>query len=384
MFGRLDGIYIASVTKAGCLTVHDFDVLFCGYSKNIVGTKEDEGKQLLHIDVSQQLDVVRWNLANQDEVACTSTQSSEVKIFDIGYVSSEPVEVLQKKPSVTIHGCNVLKGLSDIAFPSNDSSRLFASDLHGAINMWDRRINHLPCLELTSSSSNALSSIKLTGDDQVIFGASKNGIIYSWDLRGGRSSAFQFNKEAFNSPMMSLKLASQLEKIEHLKAQSNIVSKEVHSIEINPSCPHQLAFHLDDGWSGVLDLYTWQVTHIHCPPPAWLENAADMSCASCSRKPSWLPSHSIYAVGSSSSNGLYLLDFYPDCSSPCHVDYDEHIQGISKIKRPSKQNSFIPLQEGITACTTHPLNGAIVAGTKLSSLLVVGQKSMSRGDEDEG
>jgi hypothetical protein len=29
----------------------------------------------------------------------------------------------------------------------------------------------------------------------------------------------------------------------------------------------------------------------------------------------------IYAVGSSSYDGIYLLDFHPDTSSACHVDY---------------------------------------------------------------
>ena len=29
----------------------------------------------------------------------------------------------------------------------------------------------------------------------------------------------------------------------------------------------------------------------------------------------------IYAVGSSSNNGIYALDFHPDTSSACHVDY---------------------------------------------------------------
>lgn len=33
-----------------------------------------------------------------------------------------------------------------------------------------------------------------------------------------------------------------------LQAQSNIVPKEIHSIDVNPTCPYQLAFHLDDGW----------------------------------------------------------------------------------------------------------------------------------------
>ncbi|KAJ0469925.1 hypothetical protein HanIR_Chr14g0713191 [Helianthus annuus] len=61
-----------------------------------------------------------------------------------------------------------------------------------------------------------------------------------------------------------------LNKIRPLKAQSSILPKEIQSININPSCPYQLGFHLDDGWSGVLDLHNFQVSHIHCPPPTWL------------------------------------------------------------------------------------------------------------------
>lgn len=36
-----------------------------------VGLKEDQSKHLLHITLPQQLDAVRWNLANQDEVQFT-------------------------------------------------------------------------------------------------------------------------------------------------------------------------------------------------------------------------------------------------------------------------------------------------------------------------
>ncbi|GFP84948.1 protein tesmin/tso1-like cxc 2 [Phtheirospermum japonicum] len=75
--------------------------------------------------VCQQLDVVRWNLANQDEIACTSMKSSEVHIYDIGYISSEPVEVLRKRPNITVHGFNVHKGFSDIAFSSDENSRRY-------------------------------------------------------------------------------------------------------------------------------------------------------------------------------------------------------------------------------------------------------------------
>ncbi|KAE8721614.1 Transducin/WD40 repeat-like superfamily protein isoform 3 [Hibiscus syriacus] len=126
---------------------------------------------------------------------------------------------------------------------------------------------------------------------------------------------------AGHPPLVSLKLVSMLSKIGSLKAQSDIVPKEIHSIDLDPSCPYQLAFHLDDGWSGVLDIYNLRVTHVHCPPPAWLTGASISSDLLYLRKASWLPASSIYAVGSSYDSGIHILDFYPDTSSPSHVDY---------------------------------------------------------------
>lgn len=61
------GIYLASVTKSGCLTVHDFEELYSQVSLKTSIVKEDETKQVLHISPCQPLDVVRWNLANQVE-----------------------------------------------------------------------------------------------------------------------------------------------------------------------------------------------------------------------------------------------------------------------------------------------------------------------------
>ncbi|KAK2974784.1 hypothetical protein RJ640_026760 [Escallonia rubra] len=94
----------------------------------------------------------------------------------------------------------------------------------------------------------------------------------------------------------------------------------------------------------------------------------------------------IYAVGSASNDGIHLLDFYPDPSSPCHVDNVECMDSLPKDNIQRKQNWFVPLSEGVTACASHPLNGTIVAGTKMdpkafiddllqqSSLLMISQK----------
>ncbi|XP_050371547.1 uncharacterized protein LOC126789434 [Argentina anserina] len=372
------GIYLASVTKSGCLTVHDFEILYCQSTEPSLRLEEDEAKHVLHLSVAQQLDFVRWNRANQDEVVCTSMKRNEVLVFDISYISSTPSEVLKTKPRPGILGSNFQKGLSDIAFTSCEDSRVLAADTDGVIHIWDRRTSTVPYLELTTNSRGSLNSIQLNAEDQIIFGAGRHGVIYAWDLRGGRTSSFfKGSKEGSRPPLTSLNLSSMLEKIGPLKEQSAIVSKEIHSINLDPGCPHQLAFHLDDGWSGVLDVHNLEVTHIHCPPPAWLNDSVD-SDLSFLRKPSWLPTNSIYVVGSSTDSGIHILDFYPDSSSPSHVDYDENANRLSGVKdHQAMQNRFIDLSEGVTACAVHPLNSTIIAGTKHSSLLMVSQTHKS-------
>ncbi|KAL8129321.1 hypothetical protein V2J09_018476 [Rumex salicifolius] len=373
------GIFLASVTKSGCLMVHDFESLYC-MSNERPKFLEDETKHLLHIFPCQQLDAVRWNPANQDEVACTSLKRNEVLIFDIAYISSEPIEVLRKRPTLSIHGSDTHKGFSDVIFPTNGDSSVIASDTHGSVHVWDRRANNLPCLELATNSRAALNSIELHYDNQIIFGADKHGVVHIWDLRGGRiSTAFISNKEPYALPLASIKLASLLERIELLKAQSDIVMMEIHSIDKDPSSAHRLAFHLDDGWSGVLEVSSTKVTHIHCPPPAWLNDSNLSANLSYLRKPSWISATGIYAVGSSFNDGLYLLDFCPDPSSPSHVDYRDDKASTFRVR----QNRFVATSEPITACAVHPSNGSIVAGTKQASLLLVSQKQKSWKGEDD-
>ncbi|KAI3791876.1 hypothetical protein L2E82_05740 [Cichorium intybus] len=162
------GIYLASVTRSGCLTVHDYESLYCRSNQHVPRLEEDEGKQLLHISLSNSVDVVCWNPTNQDKVACTSLSHNEVHIFDIGYISSEPTEILRKRPTVTVHGSNVHKGLTDIAL-FNDDTRVLASDTCGAINIWDRRAGNFPQTWLTTNANSSLTSIQLNGDQTSQF-----------------------------------------------------------------------------------------------------------------------------------------------------------------------------------------------------------------------
>ncbi|XP_058729955.1 uncharacterized protein LOC131602027 [Vicia villosa] len=375
------GIYLASVTRSGCLTVHDFEALYCRTNK-LTCLQEDESKLLLHLSPDHQLDVVKWNPLDQNEVLCASMKRNVLLIFDVAYMMSEPIDELRTRNTATVSGSNIPKGLSDVAFASNDS-RIFASDTHGTVNVWDRRAKGLPCLELTSASFGTLNSIQLDAENQIVFGAGRHGIVYVWDIRGGRAStSFLTHKEICHPPLTSVKLATLLEKIGSLKAQAEIVPKEIHSIGLNPSFPNQLAFHIADGWSGILDIHNFKVTHIHCPPPAWLNDSYASLDQTDLRKPSWLSTCSIYLAGSPVNCGLHMLDFYPSISSPCHVDYKEDIPEFSSSTKQKNQNRFIPLTEEVLSCAAHPLYNAIVAGTKGTSLLVVSQKRKSCKGED--
>ncbi|BAS79507.1 Os02g0591600, partial [Oryza sativa Japonica Group] len=368
------GIYLASVTASGCLTVHDFETLYCSTYGPSRGLPDESSNYLLHISNSMPLCAVRWNPANQDEIVCVSRQTDMVLLFDIGCVSSTPTEILRKGRSRYPVLSEFRKGLTDVAFSSDDKSWLFASGLDGAVFMWDMRLSKKHCLELIGHPESQFSSVKLNIDNRTVFAATKEGTVHAWDLRGGRASAaFQSHNEV--QQLSSVKISTLLGKIPSLKDQTNIVSSEILSIDFNPSCSYQLAFHLDNGWSGALNINTLSVSHLHCPPPDWLEHMNFM-WQKLHRKPTWLPTSSIYAVGSASNTvGMHLLDFHPDTSSACHVDYNEEIRG-SDEKKPAA-NKFIPSSQRVVSCAAHPFCHTILAGTQFSSLLVLSQKQES-------
>ncbi|OEL37097.1 hypothetical protein BAE44_0001882, partial [Dichanthelium oligosanthes] len=303
------GIYLASVTFSGCLTVHDFETLYCSIYGRSCSMPDDSSNYVLHLSNRIPLNAVRWNPGNQDEIACTSSQSDKVFLFDIGYVSSAPTEVLQKgKSKFPALYSESRKSLTDIAFTSDDESRIFASGLDGAVYMWDRRSSKMHCLELVAPPESQFNTVKLSVDNRV-------------------------------QQLSSVKISTLLGKIASLKEQSNIVSSPILSIDFNPSCSYQLAFHLDDGWE-----------------------STDLVLQKQLRKPTWLPTSSIYAVGSSSYDGIYLLDFHPDTSSACHVDYKEETRSFEE-NQPA-ENKFVPLSQRVLSCAAHPLSHTIIAGTQ--------------------
>ncbi|MFS8011886.1 putative WD40-repeat-containing domain superfamily [Helianthus anomalus] len=119
---------------------------------------KDEKKQLQHFSLFggglyNSISAVRWNPSNQDEIAYTSPRSDELTIFDIGY--SQEVQC-------TCH---------------DTLNRVLASDISGAISMWDRRASVHPQRVLTTKKITGLTSIQSLGDQiYAVASTSSNGL----------------------------------------------------------------------------------------------------------------------------------------------------------------------------------------------------------------
>eukprot|EP01018_Ginkgo_biloba_P032868 Gb_38261 [translate_table: standard] len=277
-------------------------------------------------------------------------------------------------------------GLSDLTFSCNDKFRVLACGVDGNVHQWDRRASKFSCSVISvPSPSSPLNSLQLSAEEQVVFAGSENGNVYAWDLRGGRSSAaFLSHKEVYHPPLTIVKIASLLEKISSLKAQTEIGSSGIQSINLNPCCGYQLAFHLNNSWSGVLDLNSFEVTHIHCPPPPWQrEEAPTMYSCFHKRKPAWLPTDSVYAVGSTLENGINILDFSPNSKSCCYVDYhSDETQTSIEEEDGHSLNKLLQASESVVVCAAHPLNTSIIGGTEGTSLVLIAQKLISTSREE--
>lgn len=362
------GVYLVSVSSTGTLAVYDYESLYCHSQDSNNGMVMPVVQLLLH----QKLQAVCWNPNNPDEVACVSSWGSKVYCYDISRVSNNPSEVLkvnsmwEKKFGST--------GLFDVSFCKFNANRVLACGRDGDIHVWDKRTSLTSQSIFSWRQGGYFNSLELARDEQVVYVGSSLGQIHAWDFRGGRSAAaFVTPSEVYNPPFATWKVATLLGRIPSLRAQTEIVMSGIQSINLNPCCDQQLAFHLNNGWSGVVDLSTFQVTHIHCPPPPWLyverDEGMPTDTSMLQKRPTWLLSNSVYVCGSSSSSKISFLNFKLGPDSPHHVE--------ENVKREPISNVEMSVSEPIVACAAHPMNDDIIAGTERASILLIGHKSKS-------
>ncbi|KAJ7299661.1 hypothetical protein O6H91_Y181700 [Diphasiastrum complanatum] len=313
------GIYLACVTSNGSLSINDYEILYCC---SMEGYKVEPVKPIVEISTRQRLEAVRWCPFNLDEVFEAKYRSWP------GHQSGR-------------------YGFLDLTYAKQKDSRIFASGVDGKVHMWDRRAGEASYGALSSyPAAGSLITLQLSRDEQLIYAGSEGGNIYAWDLRGGKVST------AFATPR---------------EAQTSIVKSAVRSISLSPSCGQHLAFHLDNSWSGLLDLVSLEVTHIHCPPPPW---EVHQTCI-LRKRPAWLSAHSVYAVSSDLGSYLNLLDFSPGPKSQYHVKYGSCEADLRSDVTRDQPPNLLQVSKPVSALACHPFNDHLVAGTEAGSLLLL-------------
>lgn len=284
------GIHLASATRSGCLTILRFDNLYCSiYGPNSGWIGE---KNCLHICTYYEFDAVRWNPMNEDEVICTSYNLDQILIYDVNCPSPEPIRTLEKGVNSNPRAF----GFSDITFSSSGASRLFASGCDGTVYMWDMRLDNLPALRLFTSRRLRqrfnLNSIETGAEDWKIFGAYNFGEVLFWDLRTGTRSSTEVppadNFDVVNAVDNFAPYLATNRRPSLTDFHKAFDTKEIYSIRRDPSYSEQLAFHLETGGSGVLDIRTKTITQVHCPI---FDDTYKKSY--CRQRPAWMPGNSV-------------------------------------------------------------------------------------------
>jgi hypothetical protein len=299
---------------------------------------------------------VRWNPADENVIATACSTSKTVNLFDLQQTQGRPKQSLSLPVSIS-------GGAGDIAFfGSGGSGSGSGSNRHsnsgslpgggyilliggptGQAFIWDVRMSGPPAVTLHSTRGGAVTSVALIENDHAVVAATQGGDIKAWDLRGGSGGALRFGGIIHHHPILTavdLRLA--LLDVPNLAEQAGSVpSCAVHAMTLNPRAPHRAGFHLGCGWSGVLDLRTKQITHLHAPPQPLVDEqptAADgaramvlwaqMAAPQLRRRACWTADGRRFAVPSRQKDALLLLDFAESKHAGCYALLEEEDEDL--------------------------------------------------------
>lgn len=325
------------------------------------------------------LQSVRWNPADENVVGAASSTSRAVHIYDLQHTQGRPKQVLALPPQSS-GGV----GSGDLAFFSRGSAAsaagggysVLAGGPGGQVFVWDTRGGGGPATTLQSVQGGAVAAVQLAEGDQVVAAGTASGEVKLWDLRGGSGGALRFGGVVQHHPMLACTtLRSALTAVPGLAAQAGGVPPcAVHSMQLDPLNPRRLAFHLGCGWSGVLDLVSRLVTHVHAPPLGLAEDPPDgaptpalwpgVAAPGLRRRACWSTDGRRFAVPSRARDALALLDFSDSCHAGCYALGDDggesEDEGEGGARVPP--TAAAPLSQAAVCAAALPGTELLVAG----------------------
>lgn len=285
------------------------------------------------------VDYLKWNPADQNVIAVSSRLTKSVNIYDLQHT--------QGRPKQTLHLPNNCAGgnAGDISFFNNGGGggakglsgggyALLVGGPSGQVFVWDTRMSGAPATTLQSTRGGTVTSVALIENDQAVIAGTQQGDIKAWDLRGGSGGALRFGGIIHHHPILSCTdLRTALAAVPGLLAQAGSVPTcAIQSMSLSPVAPYRAGFHLGCGWSGVLDLRSRRVTHVHAPSQPLVDEqptAADgaramvmwtqMAAPTLRRKACWSADGRRFAVPSRHRDSLLLLDFSEGKHAGCYA-----------------------------------------------------------------
>ena len=288
-------------------------------------------------------------------------------------------------------------GLHDLVLDPRDPTRIFAAASDGRAYLWDTRMSGERQTAQFSSGARTspITSLVASHDGHTVIGADgTRGDVLIWDARKGSAKTIKTfgaigNSAETYSIVAQLSIPKLLRKTA-LATDVKIENTGAHWIGYDPMDSRRLGYHLNNGWSGVIDLMKPCVTHAHCPPAPWLEAHQSVVLAENELEPGafsvpisdlrrrtacWLPDGGALAVGLGVKPGIRVLDFAPSTKSR-HWVHDMTITDLDKEpdERYGYGNdpTFIETSSKIFSTAVHPHHhGEIVAGGE-SVLCLIG------------
>ncbi|XP_024521731.1 uncharacterized protein LOC112343074 isoform X1 [Selaginella moellendorffii] len=360
-----EGTLVAFTTSTGYMNIHAYDSILSGKRMPPVAAYSLCGK----------LQAVRWNPLDQLQVACVAESVGSVIIFDVRHrqpESLEKMQVFRTKPGTETH-----RGLYDVQCKS---WKIFAC-ASGGVYVWDRRAGNLSTATLRAPSfAGTMLSLDITSDEQVLLAGSSSGHIFAWDIRGGKASscsAFSSPNNVDQHPLGIISMSTALQEIPDLRVDFLLLllmlaiillfQSQTYTGDLSVTCVRlnssgdQLAFGLNKGWSGVINMLNFQeITHIHCPPSLW--ELGSLSWLS-TTKLTWLLSLPVVAVA---SGDLRFLEFSGPGSR-------HHVSSRNNGCAPV----VIEMADGVYSVAAHPSDGCLMVGTQEHTHLVAHDKQFS-------
>lgn len=289
----------------------------------------------LHTGLTK-LQSVRWNPSDENVIGAVSSASRLINIYDLQRTQGRATRTLTL-PAQSSGGV----GAGDIAFFGKSAGPAGARGYSvvvggpsGQVFLWDLRCSGAPVSTLTSLQGGAVNAVHVLENGQAVLAGTQSGDIKVWDVRGGCGGALRFGGVLHHHPMLAcVNLRAALGQVAGLAEQAGgVPSCRIHSMAIDPGAPARVGFHLGCGWSGVLDLASRHITHVHAPPqhlvdeqPSAEDGAralvlwAQTAAPGLRRRACWLADGRRFAVPSRQQDAVMLLDFADSAHAGCRV-----------------------------------------------------------------